>query len=642
MITTRRRGRSRGRDDRGLVLLLVALMLTFLLVLVAMAVDLGQVRSSRRELQAAADVAALDAGFHLSGRGSPTATALPRQACAAAAQAIARNLSGFAPLSTSAVDLQCAGFPATGADCNPSVQHTASFSSGRYRLRIVYPMSAASLAPIGLTGVGVNDGTKPCERLGVDLDTTEQTSFARVIGIDQLQTGALAVVRARFSNSTTDNAPPAFLLLERTDCGVLGNSVGGAGNEGVVVEPNGTDPGVIHVDTNATTNCSGSTQNAYAIYGSSLSSGQPSITVKDAATGPRKGIIATLATNGRGGATFPGGLSTAVTNAPAPVSRKPVDDRYNTGTNTAVSDLHTAASSVVRATGAPPGFTSMGCAGPAPAAARIYVDCAAFNATTTFVGATHVTFSGNVDLKQSNVVRLPDATDVVVRGRLAVPQGRWLAPAVQRLSVGGGVAVGNGSGLAVNSADELSCVGREPPATWTNTTKLTIFGGDPALEVAGNAALCQTTVYLAGPATLTTYSVQQTTSGGSCSSVLPCPRSSGNVATGARFMVSGAVRWSAPNQHPAASPPDQGLEDLAYWTEGAGVSEVRSGGSLETSGVFAAPNARLEMRSPATGSPQDAQFIARSLFLFQGSLRMKPAKANSITIRVPGGYSLIR
>lgn len=634
-----------GRDDRGIVLLLFALTLTFLLVLVAMAVDLGQVRSSRRQVQSASDLAALDAGRYLSGRSSAAVDSLPVQACIAATESVARNLADFAlpPLATIAA--QCGGFPITGSACIPSTTHTATFSSGPYVLTIHYPVRAADLTAIA-GGPGALDGTNACERLRVSLRKADRTTFAQVIGVDELTTQVQAVVRSGPEDPGGEVAPPAFLLLERTDCGVLGNSAGGAGNEGIVVEANGVLPGVIHVDSNATTNCSGTTQSAYAIYGSPLSSGQPSIKAHAGATQPdgspgRSGIIESLATNGKGGATFPGGLSTAPTTASQIVSRRPIDARYNGSASPAITDLHAAASAAVRSTGTPVGFATMGCNDPVPVATKVFVNCASFNATRVFLGVTHVTFSGEVSLKMSNVASFPTATDIVVRGRLDIPQGRLSAPVVTRFYVGGGVAVSNGSGLAVNAPNEFGCVGRTAPA-WTNTARLAIFGGDPALDLAGSAAFCQTTVYLGGPSSLAAYTVQQTTSGGTCSTTLPCAKDSGNVATGARFAVSGTVKWTAPNQYTATTPPTQGLEDLGYWTEGAGLSEVRSGGTLETSGVFVAPNGRLEMRSPATGSPRDAQFVARSLFLFQGTLRMRPSPNDSFNLRIPGAVVLIR
>ena len=58
----------RARDDRGAVLVLVALVLPVLIVMTAFAVDLGRQRSIRRTMQARADIIALDLARLIDGR----------------------------------------------------------------------------------------------------------------------------------------------------------------------------------------------------------------------------------------------------------------------------------------------------------------------------------------------------------------------------------------------------------------------------------------------------------------------------------------------------------------------------------------------------------------------------------------------
>ena len=86
-----------------------------------------------------------------------------------------------------------------------------------------------------------------------------------------------------------------------------------------------------------------------------------------------------------------------------------------------------------------------------------------------------------------------------------------------------------------------------------------------------------------------------------------------------------------------------GLEDLALWTETWSTTEMKSGAAvLRAKGVFFLPNSRAEMRAPAAAIPQDAQFIARTLRLLQGSLRMQPTPANAVRIPVLTGLGLVR
>lgn len=643
-LMTRHRRRA---DDRGVALLIFIGSLVLLIVLVAFAVDLGFARFDRRDEQSAADLAALDAGYYLAAQGPNTSpVSEPRKACIAAVQSVLSNIPAFAPgYPTSSITSACSALPQTASGCAPNSPVDVTIAQGQYTLVVRYPVVDGDLTVTRFGGPGTQDGSAPCERMQVRVAKQGNTAFAAAVGTKHLRTQASATVRG--TSSTGAKAAPAVLLLERTDCGVFGNSVNGNGNLGIIVEATAQDPGLIHADSNGTTNCSGTTSSAFVLYGSPLSSGAPSIAVGDVAGPPAKlGIIRTAATNGRAAATFPGGLSTA----PVPgeiVSRIVVDQKYNSASNPAITNLHAAAAAKAMPTTAPAGYVTVACGGPTgPATAgqtRLYVNCPAYNASTVFSGYTDVVFSGNIDLKQGNVLRFPDATNVVVRGELAIPGGIVLMPSVRDLTVGAGVSVSNGSGLAVNSPTETSCDGREGPA-WTATTNLVVFGGDPAFASSGTVALCQTHVYLAGPKT-STYAIQQVTSGGTCSPTRPCPKTVSNPTDGARFFVGGGtVRWSAPNQYAGSVPEGtpQGLEDLALWSEGSGTSEIKSGGTLLATGVFFAPSATYEIRSPATGQPRDAQFVARKAFLFQGTLRVQPQKSNSVTIPVPGSYILIR
>lgn len=617
--------------------MLFALTLSFLLILVAMAVDLGQARASKRAGQSASDLAALDAGYFLAGKHAAGASE-PVRACIAAVQSVQRNLDDIPTISAATISSRCSALPTTPATCNPASPTSVAFTAGRHSIAIRYPVPSTELDSSRFSGGGVADGTDACARMRVSVGTTDRTQFAGLIGIDSIDTDASAVIKA--STSSAGAKAPAFLVLERTDCGTLGNSANGAGNLGIIVEANGAEPGVIHSDSDATTNCSGNTNDAYAIYGSPLSSGAPSIVAQNGSAGA-PGIIQTRATNGRGGATYPGGLSVAPTTGPI-LSRKIMDTKYNSGASTAISALHAAARPAVVASGVPAGHATMGCGDPVPAVAKVFVDCDEVDTSITFTGVTSVVFDEDLELKKNAVVSFPAATSIVVRGELKLSKGQFVAPVVRDFFIGDGVEIKSGGSLAVNTTSATSCAGRVPPATWTNTTRMAVFGGDPAFDADGPAAMCQTTLYLAGPTSLTPYSPQQRTSGGTCSLSLPCPLTSGNQAHDAEFEISSTVLLHAPNQHPTSTPPTQGLEDLAMWAEGDGTSEIKSGGEFRGSGVYFFPNGTLEMRSPASGTPRDAQFFARKAFLFQGTLRLKPDERNAVLVPIAGDYGLIR
>lgn len=645
---TRRRAFRTVRSERGAILPLFGLLLVFLLTLVAFAVDLGQARFSKRDEQAAADLAALDAGYFLAGKGSPSSPqAEPRRACVAAVQSVERNVNDFPDVASGTETSTCNTFPATAVACQAEVAsgnppREAVFTSGAYVLTVRYPIPTSELDTSRFSGAGVLDGTEPCQRMRIRLAKSDDTRFAGVIGINEVQTEADAVVRA--ATSVNSSKAPALLMVERYECGTLGNSSNGSGNLGIIVEINGTDPGVIHSDSNATQSCSGTTHDAYAIYGSPLSNGQPSI-VAQSVPGPNglPGIISHLATNGKGGASFPGGLSVAPTNGGI-ISRKPGDDRFNSSTNPAIRTLHDEARAHLNVSGAPAGYTTMGCGAPPVGPTKLYVDCDKWGGTATFTGVTEIVFRKDVEIKNPDTALFPNATRVVVRGQLDVPTGTMRMPVVQLLVIGDGLKLDGGGRLAVNSDSATSCASRPPG--WTSPTKMAIFGDELAMDIKGNAAFCHTTGYLAGDTKDSTYQIQQTTVGGSCSATLPCPKVSGNsVGDKANFKVeSNQVVWTAPNRYPLTFPPTSsvGLEDLAVWSEGDGVSELKSGGTLIGNGIFFAPNSDYEWRSPATGTALDAQFYARTMFLFQGTLRLRPNKHNTIVVPLAGNYTLIR
>jgi hypothetical protein len=671
----RRRGR---RDERGAVILLVSLVMTVLLIVTSFVVDLGTTRATKRDAQAIADLAALDAGYYLSGS-SPNSPGVgqPREACIAGIEALQRNVAGFLAAMTDAeIKAACAGFPQSVDDCvsteaalvaqeaDPLLPVLVTpiepvvLEDGQRTVTIRYPVRRGEIATGQFSLGGARDGLEPCERMGFDLTKTNDTMFSKIMGVGELSTGASAVVRG--TTDEDDRTPPAVLLLERTDCGVFNNSASGSGNLGVQIEANGTSPGLLHADSNATTNCSTNmTQsNAYAIYGTSLSGGAPSIVVTDGAVPeddpdaqPRRGAIRSAATNGRAAATYPGGLSVAPT-VGGVVSRKIVDDKYNSAENPAIRQMHTAARNRLAVVGPPAEHVSVGCTQTALNEARaalrekIFVNCASVGTSLDFAGFTDVVFGGEI-VTNNQTITFPNAATITLHGKLEVQNGSILMPAVQHLTVNGGVNVRNGGNLAVNSNSATSCGGREGPG-WNRTTQMVIFGGDPALRSRSNLALCQTTVYLAGPLA-PQHVAQQVVAGGSCTPTKPCPRvGTANTATGARIDLQGNGReaiWSAPNQHDSPIPlpeEDQGLEDLALWMEGAGESAIKGGAILLATGVFFAPNADFIMSSPASGLPRDAQFVSRTMVMNQGTFRVSPNPNNAIFIPTAGVYGLIR
>lgn len=639
----------RLREDHGVVLILIALLIVALLTTVAIVIDLGALRADRRDTFKSADLAALAAGYHLSGRGDADVTVDPRAACEAALRSVKENTPGFPDDAT----MDCDALPLTGTpphcDETTDMVTVTSAGSGPYLLSVDYPVPASEISDSRFVGgVGVEDGL-PCERMRVTLRHTAGTTFARVIGVDEQTIESVAVVRASTDSMTVGVA--ALLLLEREGCGSLQFSGGGSAGGILVKASSPTNPGVIVADSAGSTEDGCTTnQNAsgYVIYGPPLpaaAGGGPSILAEGSADGS-PGIIGTYAAlvGGRGACCYPDGIH------PEPggsriVSRSVVDDRYNSDANGhAIAALHAAAHAAVTADTAPAGWTTIsggecnGTVDPAKLGAeRLFFDCDDGFSTGT------------------NSLVFPNAQQVVFTGKVAVPnKGRLAFPVAEQIFVRGcqgscsggndySVAVGNGGIFSVNAGPDpenpVSCESR--PAVVPGGTQLATFSG-PFL-VSGRAHLCATTVYLGddGP----TYAPQQQTIGGlNCTPELPCPVDTGGGAYIEVDSGGGRVSWTAPNE--TADPPDPAhpFEDLALWSETSEGSSIGGQGTNTTAGVFFLPNSDVTFTGQATQvQPLNAQFIARRLDVSgQGVLTLMPNPKDAVTIPIPGAVSLIR
>lgn len=625
------------QSERGSVMLLAALTMFVLLIMTTIVVDLGSARVTKRSLQNTSDVAALAAGYHLSGRGNALVTADPRAACAAALRSLKTN---FKEISAGA-SIPCSALAATAEapDCTTSTAMKTVTATGAdpYTVTISYPVPDSAISDSRYVGgSGPSDGAA-CMRMRVEINRTRAGAFSGIVGRDNIALSARSVVRG--APNTTSGSVPALLLLDRTGCQVVTNSSGGNGNLGIVVRRvSATEGGRMHSDSDGT-DC-GSTSTAYVTYGSPLSGGGSSITVENAASGGELGTITTYATTTgslRGGATYPGGLSHPVTAGPV-VSRVPFDRQFNPSNRDAIGQLHSAAYGAVTMTpgaAAAAGYTVVNCAADGTiAGARIFVNCSTYQPNAAvFSTATDVIFSGQVNVRNGKTLSLPFVNRMYVRGCSTCTGGSYYS-----LSVVGGLYVNIGS-AALGSA---TCDTRNGPGAGgvtTNTTTLVTFGSP--IAISGQARLCQTTGYMAEDAS--TYVRRATVTGGpNCSSALPCPISSGAAPGGSYAVTGDNTQWSAPNQTSSAASTLQPFEDLALWSESSDLSTVKSGGVMYTAGIFFTPNAPIQFSSPASGVPRNAQMVARTLILNQGTLDMAPVGRDAVRVPLPGGYGLIR
>ncbi|MEY2570624.1 MAG: hypothetical protein QOE63_974 [Acidimicrobiaceae bacterium] len=680
----------RSRGDEGVTIVLFAFALVAILVMAAMAVDLGQLRASKRSDQSAADLAGLAAGFYLSGRGSNPVRSDAQAACAAAINSVQTDVSGFGvvlstPLARSDA---CGNFP---ADAKTGCSSASNFdpvvvTSGRYTLTIRFPVPSGELADPRFNGVGIDDGTNQCERMRVTLSSSDQTTFARAIGISSLDTSATTVVRGNTKQNQQGVA--ALLLLERVGCSTLFTQ-GGGNSGGIAVEASSaTNPGVIQSDSagivgqslagaNACT--TNSNESGYAIYGTALPSaagGGPSIVAMDSSNGT-EGIIGIYANQlGATSNIYRGGCcATAGINKPSSASnvnsRHFADVKYNQpvaqGGAAQISTLHGigfAASTMTAATATTAGYTVLNgnavCNGmdttsnaaAASAAVKVFVDCPGGLQVDTaiFPNATDFVVNDKVSIANNKILDLPAARRIFIRGCTSGCSG------------GGNYALNVVGSFNVNTGasalpDGIGCASRKGPGAGGTTnrwTELATFGGP--MVVTGQVRLCQTFVYLGRNSSA--YAQESVTATGvspenypaiaGCSALLPCPKNGGNDSYIQFSGGSASADWSGPNQlstqPTVADFATNPFEDLALWSETDSPSQIKGQGANSTEGVYFLPNTTGTFTGQATQAlPLNAQFIARSLRVSsQGNLFLRPNLADAIVTPIPGGIELIR
>lgn len=660
------RRRTRGED--GVSLILFALAMVAILYVVAIVIDLSSVRNTRQDSKLLSDTAATAGLQSLATDG----TAKPwRGVCTALAYLKANESdltlsleyrNGYGTVlggnpCTSLASQECVANDLTSWAWIHAVAGNRTFDikSGYVLPDANFPEDAGPHSgDVGATAAG------GCDQLAVISSKTDDAYFGGIGGVTNYATALRSVGRVAVG---ADRAgAPAFLMLERSACNTLSEQVGSS-EGGIIVDPaSATEPGIIHVDSSGSpaSGCTGSNSPAgWAVFGSG--NGGAKIVASPSSSGAQ-GIIAIRALQ-VGVPPFAYGGSTVAGLSPAPtpgrvVSRKPTDQKYNPSSAPTISNIHRDGYIDAIRTVAPPAsypadragaWTTTNCnpTNVELAQPKVFVDCPggfAAQSPTTFSAATDIIFNGPVSIANNMQLYMPAARRIVIGGGSSTA----------------GLSLASGGRLGINSVTAFAntdtgvtqgCAGREGLDGWVQTTQLTIFGGNSgngALNLGGRAAMCQTFVYLAGPKVTANanYAIQQITNGTgdpSCLVAQPCPRATGNTATNAHFVISGLIQWSAANQltaQPLAG--SVGVEDLALWTETAQVSEAKSGGDLRSRGVFFLPNGRMEMRSPASATPRDAQFIARSLHLLQGTLRMKPTPDNAVQVPILEGVRMVR
>ena len=492
------RGARHGRGDDGVTIILFALAMVAILVVVAIVIDFGVVRSSRQSNKLSTDVAATAGLQSLAPDGTPN----PWQGVCKSLDYLEINEPDLVPFTLTYQDgagSTIGGNPCTDAvrlaqQCTPNTASTwawirAVSGDRAFDIKSGYALPDPAFPEDNAEYDG-DDGDPAqggCDHLAVLTLRTDDAYFGGIAGRTSYDTVARTVGRVTVAAEAQGN--PAFLMLERKGCDTLSEQVG-TSELGIIVDAADADnPGFIHVDSKGdpATGCNGNNNaGGWAIYGDRQQPA-PKIVAKATSTG----ILGTIrSTPCRSEARRPlmrrrqlrassrtrplGDRLPQAGRRQVQLVRRALDHR-SAQRGRAVRQRHDAAADHV--SGGSPGaswtvISGGGCNNSsAPAAAKVFVNCSsgfsAANPSTTFTNATDVVFNGPVSVANNRALFFPNARRIIVGGTI-------------ERRVGGRRRT---AGLGVNSAAFASAAGTlcgllwsEGPG-WAQTTELVIFGG---------------------------------------------------------------------------------------------------------------------------------------------------------------------
>lgn len=580
-VPARSRRARRGEGDEGVVLVLVALTVTALLIVTALVIDMGHVRGSARASQSVVDLAALAAGPGLEEEKYG-------EACVEAVRFLNAN-AGLDP----SVDPGpfCAQMNVTVCSGGTVPQAAPTAASGDVTVRVRFPVPDAEIVDPRVTGgLYENDGY-PCQRMRVELSSTDPAFFGGVAGASEYTTTRSATVKA--SRARAKKAP-ALWLLEPYGCVAL--NVNGSGTSAIIGDLSADPPieGLVSIDSSGE-DCSGS-QATLSVAGrlhALPTTGTPPGEI-------RLHALPRLATS----CTLPACVQADVSAgrvAPLPVAlpnrltRGPVDHRWNC--RSSYPDY--------RPTTSKPGIPIAPC--DAAGDRDPYID-----QLRAFVG-TSGTPAG---------FQTYPAGQCNVSGHVVMPPGNWHVPcATLRISAGnsltfqGGNVVFDGLVRTLGSGSiRINVENPTPnlPESCTSTLCPRQSSADAAwiylrsgdLDVSGAFAAHNTAVYV----------------------------HDGIIQTGG----GGELRWTAPLEGP--------LVGLAAWSEKPGTYKITgSGQGNRMAGTFFTPfSSPMQLTGGQAWDLMQAQFVARLLVISGGAtLQMAPNETDGVTIPPPVGV-LIR
>ncbi|CAA9214874.1 MAG: hypothetical protein AVDCRST_MAG76-338 [uncultured Acidimicrobiales bacterium] len=567
------------RDERGGVIVLMALGMVALTLMVAVVVDSASTRSIRRRARAAADASATAGVLDLT-----AASAV--DACATAFAYAFTNLGVDQP-SHGNIQSACSsatnGGMTAGAACTSGgPARVATVEVGDTTVQVTNPVPDTSpLLRATVVGGGYDqaadagggsiDGVD-CQRLGVEITQPQSLIFGGVASSSNGRFSVHSVARYQ-PGLRKSNILPALIALEPTAC----KAVDAGSNGEIHVESTATGPGVLYSDSNGTSPaCSASegifhAGNSATIHADKLSATVPGELAWYSATSRGSTPGRTTDEYGAAAANFWGRLYARDTR----VGRTRADTTYNCGVmpvdplTPCTSDPVGEADVLARRTTAPPGYAAPSTCSTSGAVVTISVN--------TFLNCD--TF----EVKNNPLVVTGGAT-VIFRGRLKLAGGT----------------------LAVNVASTTPPAGASAlPISAADVQSRLIVGSTAVDAVDMNGGLvymAETFLYSRGG-----FGLQSTSS---------------------------KVLWSPASKGSAKS--------LLYWSESPNDFTFQGGPTFKAAGVVFHGKGPLKLGGNATIDLTEVQLWVKTVSLTGGPrVRLRPDPNNSINVG-RAGSALIR
>ena len=638
-------------------MVMTALMAIGALMMVALVLDLGELRVDRRTNKGVTDMAAR-AGVGRLALGPWSGVCKAREYLITNAKDFSAFDAGSETWSngvaqvTSSDPCPSVAFAADTTPCapnNPSTWAKLQATAGQGRFTIEIQSGYVLPDPRFPGDAALGDAGAPelgsCDNLAVILTERQAPSFAQAGGAGATSVRARSV--GRLNATETLDFIAALQLLERNKCDVL--QVGGNGTR-VIAQPWNSYPGTIQIDSAGDTGSCPS-----PILNSQATSGGPAVLACSAnstnpdcrpGVGDRTSRIGVYAINFNKptsivSTAYPSTYGDTQAVASPRTGRKYTDQRYRE--NMATLDANVKAV-LTENGGLPPGCSSV----------NILTSTCTGNGTTWLVvqscGSLSTFFNSvlgrtamqyiwfNCDLNVNTPLTLSAANSfIVVTGQLAV-NSTFTITDPRKVYVGGrasGNKIGldlTGSGtLNMNTGGATQCSARTGAG---HPNRLVVGNGSVKVGAGFTARLCQTMTLLASG-----YGKVPASDG-----TLPCAAACSTYSGTIEVISGGSVDLSAPNEISGRLPDEAELatthpfEDLALWVEAGGTANGLTGGaSTKLSGVFFLPNADPFTLAGGGSLPIDlsAQFVSTSLKVQGGStVNLVPNPEDSIPVTI--------